>query len=259
MPVTYPPPLVQASSATAPPTAADNDAPATGGDSSSGSGNASRRTSALPYLPTTVSQLESLCNTDGGPILESALVADVTYQPRKKMVLGVQTEVDAVVGFGKVSRQMISGDEPTTIVQVTASCAVALQLEGAGFDVPNSSRTVNFLGPELQKLPNQKVIWEVTPTVSGEHDLDLVITPEDLFTTTGSTISQDDGTTKTQVIAVTAVAKPITHQLWDFVNTPILILIITLIAGSSAVTGLFRRRRKGHGHLKVEGSPPAKG
>jgi len=239
-----------------PPTAAADGGPATGGTVSA---ELPGQTSALPFRPTTDAQLQSLCNTNSGTVLDKALVADVTFQPRKRMVLGVPTEVDAVVGFGKVSRQIISGNEPTTIVQVTASCAVVLRLVGAGFDVPDPSRTVDFVGPQLQALPNQKVVWDVTPTLSGVHDLNLDITPEVLYTTTGATTPQDDPTTESQLIAVTAVGKPISHTLWDFVNTPILILIITLVAGSSAGAGLFRRRRREDDLLKVDGPPPAKG
>ena len=99
----------------------------------------------------------------------------------------------------------------------------------------------------------------MTPTLSGVHDLSLDITPEVLYTTTGATTPQDDPTTESQLIAVTAVGKPISHTLWDFVNTPILILIVTLVAGSSAGAGLFRRRRREDDLLKVDGPPSAKG
>ena len=103
------------------------------------------------------------------------------------------------------------------------------------------------------------MVWDVTPTLPGEHDLTLDITPEVLYTTTGATTPQDDPTTESQFIAVTAIGKPITHTLWDAINTPILILIITLIAGSGATAGLFHRRRKEDALLKVDGPPSAEG
>jgi hypothetical protein len=102
--------------------------------------------------------------------------------------------------------------------------------------------------------------WYVTPTLPGKHELDLVIIPEFLYTSTGNTSPQSTHqTTKDEVITVTTVGKPITNELWEFSNTPLVILIITLIAGSGAVAGLFRRHRKGGGSVKADGPSPSGG
>ena len=186
---------------------------------------------------------------------DQSFTNDLAYQPRKKMTEGVPTRITVVLGNGRLPADSIPGPEPTVIIRVKTTCQVEVQLIGTAFVIaPSGWQTEAFGDPTRNTNAPLTWTWEVTPQAAGHDDLELQI-KSDWQQTSGVTL-QGALDNYFANILVTSDPVPWYHPVWDFLNTPLFVLLVTLAVGGGGVATLLDRRRRHHQPLKLDPPPP---
>ena len=160
-----------------------------------------------------------------------------------------------VLGNGRLPADSIPGPEPTVIIRVRTTCQVEVQLIGTAFVIaPSGWQTEAFGDPTRNTNAPLTWTWEVTPQAAGHDDLELQI-KSDWQQTSGVTL-QGALDNYFANILVTSDPVPWYHPVWDFLNTPLFVLLVTLAVGGGGVATLLDRRRRHHQPLKLDPPPP---
>ncbi len=182
---------------------------------------------------------EKLCKKDASQRLNN----EVTYHPRAKMTEGQPATVVVLLGSGRFPLHALPGSTPTTVIPITTTCEVEAELTSTAFDIaPSGWQTSSFDDPTINDRAPLRWSWQVTPTTSGDASLDLKI--QSIFSPQPGFVQEGAIRDFSATIVVTSVGASSVESIWSFINTPLVILGLSLLVGSGGIAELVRRFKK---------------
>jgi hypothetical protein len=187
----------------------------------------------VPRVPETVAECEKQANE---------ALARLRYEPRRRMVVGRSTRVQAVLSLGDVPPD-VTFESSTTVVEIPdVRCQVEALLTGPDFEItPDEPQPQAFVGTLFLRWE-----WQVRPLRAGD-DLKLNLRLQAAVVEGGRTVP---GPSTVYSTDIDVDAEPVsgwtsfTEWLADVFGHPIVPILLVPLAGA---TFAFARRRFGSG------------